>query len=791
MPGKRSSGIALDALRGHHGAQRAPDWFLVPVLAGILFLSGIAALVYQVLWLRLLSLTFGVTVYAASTVLTSFMAGLALGSAGAGRVADRSRNPLRLFGLVELSIGLCAVCTPFALDAVHHLYGEIFRRLPDVMPIATAVRFALSFAVLIVPTALMGATLPLIMKSSLTRLDRLATRVSLLYGSNTAGAIAGALAAGFYLIPEVGLGRSFLLAASINALVGAIAIACSYALPPNDAAAAASPSADGAAADAGVTRAARSIVLAVFVLSGFASLALEVVWFRVLAIVVGPTSYAFTLMLAAVLAGIAIGSWLITPLMRLRLNWLLVLAGLQIGAALVALQSFSTLRRPPRIPGWLDAFGGSLAMGHLVPAVVATAAAILPTAILFGLAFPVGLRLWADRADDRRRTAERIGVFYSLNVFGGILGSIASGFALLPLLTSHGSLIALAALFLLSGIALVAAVPIAAAVRVAIAAVAAVVFVASARDVPSIEAFGSFRQGRPIMFHREGVQTTVTVFGGPGTGNRALHLDGRHQANDSPSMAFIHRRIGLLPAVLHPSPRRALVVGLGGGATAGALSQYPGLQVEVVELSEGVLEAAALFSHVNFDVMRQPNVRARVDDGRDYLARVTAPYDIITADAIIPTHAGATSVYSVEYFRLVRRALAPGGIALHWNGGGSDEEYGLILRAFARAFPYTTLWGDAKLMVGSAQPILVSRRRIERMLQDDAMRRVLGLMNVETFDHLERMFRASPEQVQALAGPGPYLTDDRPIVEYFATPPPGAGVSLAGVRGDIASVLRP
>jgi spermidine synthase len=170
---------------------------------------------------------------------------------------------------------------------------------------------------------------------------------------------------------------------------------------------------------------------------------------------------------------------------------------------------------------------------------------------------------------------------------------------------------------------------------------------------------------------------------------------------------------------------------------------------------------------------------------------VDRQYDVITADAIIPTHAGATNLYSVEYFRLVRRALAPYGIALHWNGGGSAAEYGLILRAFVNAFPYTTLWGDARLMVGSRRPIRLSRSRIDKMLSEPATRRVLALMNVETFGHMARIFRAGPEQLHAVLGRGPHVTDDRPLIEYFAPPPPAAAVHVDQLRSDIASILRP
>lgn len=766
----------------------APFW-LVPTLVCLLILSGICALVYQVLWLRLLSLTFGVTTHAASTVLASFMGGLALGSFVAGRLADRVRHPLRLFGLVELSIGLCALATPTALAGVHRLYLAVFPHLPESLAVATAVRFALSFAVLLVPTALMGATLPIVVKSSLARIDRIGTRIGVLYASNTAGAIVGALLAGFYLIPHVGLTRSFLLAAGVNALVGVIAVATSRYVRPIPQSSTNAPDTEASVVIPRVSY----VVLAVFAVSGFASLALEVIWFRVLILFLGPTTYAFTLMLATVLAGIAVGSALVAPVMRLRLDWLQALAVLQMGAAVVALQSFSSLRRSARVPEWLSSLPAWPGSDFLLPAAVATVVAIFPTAVFFGLAFPVGLRLWAGAEPTERHTAERIGVFYSLNVCGGIVGSIAAGFLLLPVLGSRGSLIAVSALFLLSGLVLQAALarrrP---ALTVFVAGGAVFVFAVQAQSVsqPLDLARRRVHAGSPALWHEEGIQTTVTVVGGPGTGNRIMFLDGRHQADDSPSMTFIHRRIGALPAVLHPRPRRALVVGLGGGVTPGALSQFPGLQLDIVELSASVVRAAAFFSHVNFDVLRRGNVRTHLDDGRNFLLRTRTQYDVITADAILPRHAGANNVNSVEYFRLVRNALAPDGVALHWNGATTGTEYALILRAFVAAFPEATLWGDGTLMVGTKQPLTVSRSRIEAMLNDPATREALALMHVESFDHLARMFRASPADIRAFVGGGPVLSDDKPAIEYFASLPQDDR-GLIRIGRDPTALIRP
>ena len=769
-------------------SNRAAARLRLAILAVLLLFSGASALVYQIVWLRLLSLTFGVTVYAASTVLAAFMGGLCIGSLAAGRLADRTTRPLRLFAVVELLIGLCALSAPFVLAGVHRFYVTISGTGSPAVDLL--VSFVVPFAVLILPTSLMGATMPLVLKSTVAGRDGLGTRAGLLYATNTAGAIAGALGAGLFLIPQAGLQRSILLAATANALVGASAFVFSRltergdALPPPSALEAAAVGADGSPS----SPSRRHLVLAVFAVSGFASLGLEIVWFRVLAISVGPSSYAFTLMLATVLAGIALGSYVITPFMRRRVDWLQVLALVQMGAGLVALRSFHGLRRAPRAPEWFASLWPD-SIAYMAPVAAASITAILPTAVLLGVAFPIGLHLWAGDGHEER-TGRRVGLFYAVNLLGGILGSVAVGFVLLPWLTSRGSLLVLAALFLLSGLALQLPHARRRPLMTAIAIVGVLAFALRASEIPRTTAIARSAAG-PLLWHEEGVQTTVSVFGGPGTGNRVMYIDSHHQANDSPNMVFVHARIGLLPAVLHPNPRRALVVGLGGGATAGALSQYPGIQVEIVELSQGVVRGAEFFTHVNFDVLRRPNVVTRVGDARNHLLRTPGGYDVITADAIVPRNPGATNLYSVEYFRLVRDALAPGGIALHWNGASEQPENRLILRAFVAAFPQTTLWGDGKLMVGWKDEARLSRGRLETLLQDPEMRRVLALMNVERFDHLARMFRANPEQARALAGPGAPLSDDQPLIEYFARLPPDTSAGVAGIRGDIGSILKP
>ncbi|MBA2302678.1 MAG: fused MFS/spermidine synthase [Acidobacteria bacterium] len=751
-------------------AAQAPPW-LLPLLVVLLLMSGICGLIYQVLWLRLLALTFGVTVHAAATVLASFMGGLALGSLVAGRLADRSTSPLRLFGFVEVSIGLFAVASPVVLSGLQSAFVRASPYLPESVFVGSLIRVVLSFLVLLVPTALMGATMPIVIKSSLARMEGLGARAGLLYAANTGGAIAGALLAGFYLIPRLGLSRGFLFAAAINTTVGLLAITASRWLPktsvaPDQAASSITqippPASDRAAL----------VVLAVAGVSGFASLALEVVWFRVLTIFLGPTSYTFTVMLAAVLTGIAIGSALAAPLLRWRrLDWMQALALLQFAGAALILGSFTGILAPGDAPVWLHRALASAGIEFAVGSVAMSLTVVLPASLFFGMAFPIGLRLWAGAEGHAAETGRRVGLFYSVNVGGGILGSLLAGFLLLPVLGSRASLILLAALYVGAGIALQLLCAPRRPLLTGLMTAGLVALMIQASGVPDPLEIIHRRiyAGRPVVWQDEGMQTTVAVVGG--TNNRVLFLDGRHQANDSPGMTFIHRRIGLLPVVLHERPLRALVVGLGGGATPGAMSQFPGTSVDVIELSRGVIDAAAYFGHINFDIRKNPNVHIRLDDGRNFLQRVRTPYDVITADAIIPRHAGANSLNSVEYFRLVRGALAPQGIALHWNGGATEPEYQLILRAFVAAFPHTTLWGDGSLMVGTLEPLTLSRSRIESLLAAPQTRSVLGLMNVETFDHLERVFRASTADIRAYLGEGPLLSDDRPLLEYFASLP--------------------
>lgn len=742
-------------------------------LAVLFFVSGASALIYQVLWLRLLGLVFGVTIHAATTVLASFMAGLAIGSLAAGRMAPRIRQPLIWFGVAELFIAVLALASRPALGLLADLYIGAYPALAGSPTAITTLRFAGASLVLLAPTALMGASLPLVLKSSLGRSPAVGSRFALLYAANTSGAIAGTLLVGYVLIERVGIGASFLVAAAGNVVVGVTALGLSRIFRTG---ATAEPRFESPADPAERLDRDDRVLLVVFAVSGFAALAFEIVWFRLLVLFVPATTYAFTTMLAAVLFGIAAGSALVAPLLRRVKNPRLALACIELAIGFAAMLSVALLGITYRA-GWKTS-------GTLQASLVT----IAPATILMGMAFPIGVAL-LTRASGTTATATttaRVALLYAVNVGGAIAGAVTAGFLLVPRVGIAGSLVVVAISHMCAGLLLLNM----RSVRVrALVAGLAVVFAAVASSLPDPVTTVIRRRygaGERLRWRDEGAQSTVSVLVRPGSGRQTLYLDGLHQANDSPDMVVVHRQIGHLPMALHASPRRALVIGLGAGATAGAVGQHPGTQLTLVELSSSVVRAASLFHHINNRVVERPDVRLAVDDARNHLLLTAAAYDVITADIIQPIHAGAGNLYSREYFTLVRKALHEGGLALQWIGHREETPYRLIARTFLSVFPHTSVWAGGTLMVGSLEPLHIDLDAFRRKLADPHLRSELAEVGLGSVDALLASYTAGPDELRTFIGEGPVLTDDRPRLEYFGSLPENErGIDLAGLRGDV------
>ncbi|MBA2446989.1 MAG: fused MFS/spermidine synthase [Chloroflexi bacterium] len=738
-------------------------------LVALFFFSGACGLVYQVLWVRLLSLAFGITVFAVTVVLASFMAGLAIGSFFGGRFAERLRRPLVAYGIVEIGVGLDALTTPPAFHAMQQLYPAIAQALGDSEAALFPVRVGLAFILLAIPTTLMGATLPIVVKSSLARSGELADRIGLLYAANTFGAITGAALAGFWLIGDIGISRSIQIAAAVNAAVGLVAIGMQRLAGPDDGAQEQARAEDRQPA---YSPTARRVTLLAYGLSGVCSFAYEVVWTRMLALVLDTSIYAFVTMLTMVLVGIAVGSAVLAPFVRRRWNWPLAFAALEVAIAAGALWAIWAIANLAEIREFLES-SPSLRRFVASPTrvnFVVAALTILPSTLVIGATFPIAARIYTVGVSG---SSERLGEIYAANVFGAIFGSMLGGFLLLPLFGTQTSLLILsvASLGVAAALALSAQRPSLPA-RGALVLLALIAFGGLWAVKPDLYGalFATRFPNSEVLWFREGLETTVSVVRDP-QGVRTLYTNSRGQANDESALVNYHRRIAHMPLLVRPRASEILIVGLGGGHTAGSILQHEGTRVDVIELSDAVLGGVEQFARINYNVMENPNLSVTLGDGRNYLLTTQKRYGLITSDTIQPFDAGSTNLYSAGYYGLVLGALKQDGIMAQWVGPQDDYQYKMMIRTFLSVFPHVTMWLTSDLLIGSREPITLDLAETARRFESPRARAALQSAQFDNPQSAANAFVATRDELERYVGEGPILTDDRPVIEYFRSLP--------------------
>lgn len=737
-------------------------------LIALFFLSGVSALIYQVAWFRVLALVFGVTSYALGVVLAAFMAGLALGGLAGGWFANRVARPLTTYALVEMAIGVLGVSVMPLLNLVQALYVWLAPGLADHPGALAVLRFALAFALLLLPTACMGATLPLLARGAVSRF-RSTPMISQLYAANTAGAVMGVLLAGFLLIGLLGLQASVLIAATLNVGTGIYLLTMNR---ESQQVLGASPS-ERSGLSTALTSVQR-IAVVVFAISGLTSLAYEVVWMRLFSVLSFGLVYAYAVMLAVLLIGIAAGSALYGWWSRARPGavWHLAWLELGIGAFVGSFPLWLALLANSRLLAGLTGWPVTGVLAERCPGCVILLPALLLvvffSSLMFGGTFPAAVRTCGGAGP---RWVLHLGVAYAANVIGGVLGSLMAGFWLLPALGAHGSILVLAALNFGAAATLVtvAGQPSLAVVMLMLGAmvIAPSVLARSTLDVYRTLLVGRFGQGSEILWYDEGIESSVAV-GRRQSGERLLLINGEFHA--STNGVTYHRQLGHLGPLLHPNPADVLVIGLGGGTTAGTIALYPGTRVHIVELSDGVFGAAELFADVNYRVLANPRVTRQRGDGRNHLLVGRGKYDLIVADILQPKHAGAGVIYSREYFELVRNALKPGGMMVQWLGTPEKpREYTWTFRTFASVFPHVTLWMSGDVAVGSNEPQPgLDRVRVDRLLRDRVLRAALTDVQLASVAAITEL---QVDSTRLMSRAGPVITDDRPSIEYFLTLP--------------------
>ncbi|GIW08328.1 MAG: hypothetical protein KatS3mg060_3133 [Dehalococcoidia bacterium] len=748
------------------------------LLAASLIATGASGLIYQIVWFRVLGTIFGVTVQATSAVLAAFMAGLALGSFIAARYSDRLRDPLRAYGLVEIGIGLAGLASLPLLDGLQPLYRATAGVLGEANPLLIGLRFTLGFLVMMIPTTLMGTTLPIVVRASALHSPAVARNIGLLYAGNTLGAIVGAFSAGFFLIGVYGLTVAVGVAAALNLAVGVVWFGAARGLDARAAPETTTPKA--ALPDAArPNRVVAGVVLATYAFSGSAALANEVIWTRVLSGIFPGTVYAFTLMLCAILGGIALGSWLVTPLLQRERNWALVYALCQITLAVTSLLSVATLASSFQLERLLRQMLGT-PPGLLLeePAVMALIAfaAIGPAAVAMGITFPVAARLYASTSN---RLGDRVGRIYGANTLGAIAGSLAGGLLLIPLVGAERALWVTACGNGLVAIIVLVVAPGRPRIRAGIALAGAAAFGVAALFTPSL--YGKLSatdpRGEQTIWSVEGPDATVRVARNPER-HQILYINSEGQASDDSKVLSFHYLLGHLGPLLHPNPREVLAIGMGGGATPGAAALHEQSTVTVVELYPGVIDGARLFREANFGVHDRPNVRLLVNDGRNFLMFRERQYDVIVADIIRAKNAGSANLYSADYYRLARRALRDDGMMVQWVDDTLPEyAYKLMVRTFLTVFPETTMWFNGSVLVGTKRPLQLDRMTVEEHLRQPGPRKHLAALGFHTSADVLREYVAGPSEIRAYVGPGPIITDRHPSIEFMRTLPSDGAVA--------------
>ena len=702
---------------------------LRPVLR-LFFLSGLASLGYELVFTKLLGYIFGITAYATSTVLASFMGGLALGSAVIARSADRIRRPLRLYALVELGIGAYMLAVPSLLELVRAGYVGLNRAAPLSPGELTLVRFLLGGAIVVLPSALMGATLPLLARHFVRSGGGDAAVVARLYATNTFGAAAGVVAANYLLLPWTGIYGALAAGALVNLYVGLRALQLQRAPAPAER----SPHSEVPAAGGGASLVGDRTLLLVALLTGFVAFGYEVVWTHLLAVVVGSSAYAFGDMLLAFLLGIAGGSAWLARHPAAPGTQLLRLARCQLGVGIAVVATLPLWDRLPLVFQLIGYLFPGFYLREAVRLAASLAVMAIPTCLM-GVSFPLLIDALRGGPEQLGR---RIGRAYALNTFGAILGSVVTGFGLLPAVGSRLSLLVAAGLSILLGTALLwraggaALRPIQLRSSIAAALVLLVGFVFlpgwnyEALLSGSNVYFGPPpRPGRMVFVH-EDVQSGVTSVQ-QRTGNELeLRTNGKGEGNNRGQMEA-QWGFALIPALLSHRWERAAVIGLGTGVTAGTIARFPYRQIDIAELSPGIVAAARrYFSDVNGAVLDDPRVRLVLEDGRNLLLlSEQARYDLITIEVTSIWFAGAANLYSREFVELVKARLAPGGVFQQWVQFHHISPLDIlrILNTVRQVFPHVTLWhnGSQGMLVASERPLRADYPTVLRLTSAPTM----------------------------------------------------------------------
>ncbi len=749
------------------------------------FFSGFCGLVYEVIWLRVMSLIFGNTTYATSTVLSSFMAGLGLGALYFGRRIDKKGNPVLVYAWMEAGVGVYALLTPLLWKLMEWLSVGFYRSIEPSFLQFSLFKFLLAFVCIFPLTFLMGGTLPVISKALIKDSQESAKFVGKLYALNTFGAVCGVLVTGFYALYTFGLWQTTFFAAALN--IGIFWL-CRKFLKTNDYRFEPQSSQNPEEEITGKLNPPQVfLLLFLFGISGGVSMFYEVGWTRILANVLGGTVYAFCVMLATFLLGIALGSYVCGAFVNPRRLNMWAFSLMQMGVAAFVLLGLNEFNEMPF--RFISLYRLAKAQALLIEAgkfLFCASVMFLPT-FLLGAMFTCFVHIVRRNFPLGRQ----IGSSYFSNTIGTIVGSLLAGFLFIPTLGVQKTLIWGASLNVFVGIVIffmVASYRHWAQTFISMLVVAAVIFtgvkvkpwdltvMTRGLALQPQKVIGNSREDlnkslreREVLFYKEALNTTVSVV--RWRDNIALAVNGKVDASNHD--LFTQYFLGHLPMLLHPNPQKVLVIGLGSGSTLAAVASYPVTEIDGVELEKAVVEASDFFKDLNRNVLHDPRVKMFVNDGRNVLLVRPDKYDVIISEPSNPWIAGVANLFSLEHFQLMNRRLNPGGLVCQWvhTYQMSTQDLAMIINTFSKAFGHVQLWSADQydlMLVGSNEAFAIDWQRFSKYLKDPIIASDLSSFGTPTPESLLASFWLDDKEIRFLTKEAKVHTDNLPLLEFSA-----------------------
>ena len=745
------------------------------------FISGATGLIYEVVWTRLLTLVLGNTHYSVSTVLTTFMGGLALGSFFGGRFIDRGGKPLLIYALLEGAIGIYCFLIPHFIDASLPFFQWIYSNFQQSYTVTSFFRFLVCGAILLVPASLMGATLPILGKFISGKPEVIGRDVGTLYAVNTFGAVAGALTSAFVFMKLYGVSTTIWIAAGLNIGLASIILIFFRSQWTHTHLAEEVPSSEK---ESRFYTPEVILILGGFCVTGIASLIYQVAWTRIFSLLLGSSVYAFSLILTGFILGLALGTLVFSRIVGRFVDLKKVFGWLQVGIGLSALAALPFFGKVPMVNRWVYLNWGldfsSIQWSNFL---IILTLIFVPT-FLMGAQFPVVVRLVARNL---KTLGHHVGTAYASNTVGTILGSLIGGFLLIPLLGVQNTILWAVFINIVLGIILLYTSSLQVNFKTYVLPGLLLVWVLGARGIDSwdkaVISSGSFMPYRieelegaiqhknKILFYKEGLHTTVTTELSV-DGNIFLRVNGKTDASLGLDMRT-QLLSGYLPMFFHKNPEDVLVVGQGSGVTLGAVTQFPSKTIDLVEISSSVIEGSRFFDPFNHHALDDSRVSVFLEDGRNHITLTEKQYDVIISEPSNPWISGVGALFTQDFYELANTRLKPGGIMCIWmHTNMSPESFKSISRAFLSVFPNVTMWesivGDDYLLIGSHQPYTMPFEKVKRLLEDPVQGRELKRLGISSVRDLMGLLVMNQEELKKFSMGAPIHTDDNSLLEFGA-----------------------